>query len=212
MREAFASPARMAQARPDCPEPEGLWRGATGELRVTEIRDLIDHIAGCPSCAEDWRLAHEMSPRRETPVTGFPARRSQPRFTWWLAAAAVLLVFVSTPLWWDTVPVDSTDAVRAPGGSAAIQSLLAADVVLPRSNCILRWSAGPAPVGVYNLLVSTESFDVLVREEGLEAPTYRVPPNALERVPPGGKILWQIEVIGTADDRLVSPTFVQRLE
>jgi len=211
LREAFTSLARGAVARPDCPEPER--QAARGELPAAEIQNLVDHTAGCPSCAEDWRLAHQLAPEAKPSVANPPTKQSQSGFSWWLAAAAaVLLVFVSVPLWRASTPVDSPEAIRAPGESAAIRSLIPDDDVLSRADCILRWSSGPYPMSGYNLLVSTESFDVLIRREGLEEPTYRVPPETLDQVPPGGKILWQVEAIGPTNRRLVSPTFVHHLE
>lgn len=213
LREAFASLSQGAEGRPDCPEPERLWQAANGDLPAAEIQSLVDHTAGCASCAEDWRMAHELAPKAEPTVAAFPTKRPQPRPTWWLAAAAALLLaLVSAPLWRASTPVDSPETVRTPGDSVAILSLIPDDGVLSRDDCVLRWSSGPAPVVAYKLLVSTESFEVLTRQEGLEEPTYRVPSEVLRQVPAGGKILWQVEAVGPADRRFLSPTFIHRLE
>ncbi len=100
LRDAFASLAPTAEARADCPEPERVWRAAAGEVPSAEIRALVDHTAGCPSCAEEWRLARELVPNVQGSVANFPVERRAPRSGWWLAAAAAgLLVVAGVPLW-----------------------------------------------------------------------------------------------------------------
>jgi len=214
LREAFASLARTAATTTNCPAPETLWRAAAGELPA-EVRDLVDHTVGCPSCAEEWRLARELISNAPSSVADLPVDLSQSRSGWWLAAAAAaVVVVVGVPLWRATVPGGPPDAetLRAPGDFLTVESLVAEDVVLSRTSCDLRWTAGAEPGLTYDLLVATESLDVLIREEGLEEAAYRVPAEVLDGVPPGGKLLWQVEAIGLSGSRVTSRTFVHRLQ
>lgn len=212
LRKAFASLARTAVAEPDCPEPERIWRAAAGELPA-EVQDLVGHIAGCPTCAEEWRLARELIPDAQPSVASLPASLPRYRSRRWLAAAAALVfTLVGVQLWRASIPTKPPDTVRAAGDPVPVESLLGEDVVLSRSDCSLRWTSGGDWVLTYDLLVATESFDVLVRAEGLAETAYRVPREALDQVPPGGKILWQVEAIGPSGHEVVSPTFVHRLE
>lgn len=44
----------------DCPPPEALWAASNQECSPKEQRRIVLHIAQCPACAADWRLARSM--------------------------------------------------------------------------------------------------------------------------------------------------------
>src|SRR5689334_24928550 len=93
LRTAFTAPVPAAWSPESCPEPDRIWEAVRGELPPDEIREIVDHVAVCASCAEDWRIAAEFeresqSQEREAVVRPFPVRRFQP----WIAAAAAALV------------------------------------------------------------------------------------------------------------------------
>ena len=211
-RGAFASLASRAAGGRDCPEPRELWDAATGRMPTERIRQLVEHTVTCPGCAEDWRLARELGRETVGGVARFPARRAGRRVRWALAAAAVLVALIAIPLWRGRAPVDAPELVRASGEQAPVHSLLADDVVLPRTDCVLRWSLGARQADSYDLLVSTEELEILIDERGLEEPRYRVPAAALERVPAGGEIFWRVEAKLVNGDRATSPTFVNEVE
>ncbi|MFP5286809.1 MAG: zf-HC2 domain-containing protein, partial [Thermoanaerobaculia bacterium] len=86
LRAAFTTPDPTSQDCASCPEPDRIWEAVRGELPPEEVRDIVDHVAVCASCAEDWRIAVEFekeSARQEKTavVRSFPARRFQP----WIA-------------------------------------------------------------------------------------------------------------------------------
>src|SRR5262249_18733624 len=129
-----------------CPPPERLWATLARELPPEERRDVIDHIAGCASCAEAWRLAVEIHPE---PLSTTPSasrtwlvRVFAPTSLVPLAAAAALLLAVGGGLVLVQRPKTSTPGYREAGPSP-ITSLLSEREPLSREAFRLRWSPGP---------------------------------------------------------------------
>jgi hypothetical protein len=141
------------------------------------------------------------------------AQRLEPASAgWWtgwakLAAGLVAAALVvGVPLVLDSPETSYRDA--APG---VIQSRIAEDSPLPRSACVLRWSAGP-PGSRYSIHVTTPELETLARARGLETAEFPVPETALEALPQGARILWQVEAAYPDGTRVTSPTFVSRIE
>ncbi len=55
VRTAFQTAA--AAPGPACPEARVLSDAARGRLPAEAVRPLVDHLAGCPACADAWRQA-----------------------------------------------------------------------------------------------------------------------------------------------------------
>jgi hypothetical protein len=91
----------------------------------------------------------------------------------------------------------------------ALRSLLPPAAALPRAACVLRWTDLGAR---YSVSVLSKDLRPLAAADGLERPEYTVPAAALEPVPTGGEIVWSVEARWPDGRRLVSPTFVSRLE
>jgi ferric-dicitrate binding protein FerR (iron transport regulator) len=93
LRAAFAAPAATAPDPESCPAPEVIWAAVRSELPPRELREMVEHTAGCAACAEDWRLAAELE-RESSAAAAAPApgRVLQGRFGQWrpLMAAAAL--------------------------------------------------------------------------------------------------------------------------
>src|SRR5690349_6858129 len=98
LRTAFAAPAGKAAPEPEaCPPSDTFWLAVRGELRPGELRGILDHIATCPACAEDWRIAMAFEEESRTAATNAVANRPANGKTWhrgWMAAAAAILVAV----------------------------------------------------------------------------------------------------------------------
>ena len=111
---------------------------------------------------------------------------------------------------WQFQPWRSEPPVYRSAEPRSIASLLPPGDRLSREQPVLRWTALDG--ARYRVRVLTPDLDVLDEAEDLAAPEYRLPPAVLQRVPAGGRILWQVEarVPGTA--AVVSPTFSVRLE
>ena len=53
----FASAFTSAVPSDSCPAAERLLDAASGDTTPTQRKDVVDHLAACPVCAELWRLA-----------------------------------------------------------------------------------------------------------------------------------------------------------
>jgi anti-sigma factor RsiW len=221
LRAAFAVLAEGAHPRADCPEGERLWDAIGGELPAAETREMVEHTASCPSCAEAWRLARELERGAREELAGESqagvsraetSRWAVPRGGWrWLAAAAaVLLALVGVRLWW-TPPVDGPPAEFRSPTVGTIRSLLVDGAPLPRAEFRLRWEA-PPHAARYEVLVTTEALEVISTARGVGTPEYQVPETQLEDLPSGARVLWQVEALLEDGGSALSPTFVNRLE
>lgn len=201
MRAAFAArPARGAAA--DCPPPDRLWDAQLGTLSGSRARAVVEHMASCPSCAEDWRLASALAPaedgrrvRRRRHLGGLLAVASA------LAAVLVLALPLLRP-----AREESPAVYRG-----ARPYLEAADQVCVRSDCVLTWAPGPSGA-VYDLSITTVDFDLVVAERGLMTASYRVPPERLASFPAGSELYWQVKASFPDRSSAVSKTLVLTLE
>jgi hypothetical protein len=215
LRDAWAKSSGEDTPRPDCPEPAALWDAARGEAAPGEAHLLVRHTAECPACAEAWRLAVEVgrgmveAPGLE-PVAAARTRRPAGPLAWvGIAAAAAAIAVGGAAL------VGRGREAERPlfrdSEQLALRALVPESVPLPRTRCVLRWSGGPAGTR-YNVEVATERLEILDRARDLDRPEYRVPAKALAAVPPGARLLWQVELRAPDGSRLTSATFVNRLD
>ena len=127
----------------------------------------------------------------------------------WLAAAAALLLSTTIGLVW-LLNGPSGDEFRAPPGYV-VESLVPADMPLPRDGFTLRWTPGPEG-SRYQVRLTTEDLRVLATAADLTAPELVVEPAVLAGLPGGASVLWQVDVSLPAGQRITSPTFVTRVE
>lgn len=226
LRETFAA----GSGRPvpeECPEPGRLWEGAAGELPADELRTVIDHLAACPDCSEEWRLAlavreeAEDQARRPEAAAAASTASAERRARWgalprtarrWAAAAAVAVIGLGLAgVWWSQQQGPDGPAVYRQGEEVAIESLLPEGESLSREEPVLRWSAGPEG-STYDVLVSTEELATVAEAAGLTEPEYRISGDALEGLPSATRILWQVEAVTPDGNRIASATFVTELE
>lgn len=221
LRETFAD----GSGRPEpeaCPEPDRLWEAVAGELPADELRTVVDHLAACPDCSEEWRLAlavrreaEEEARRHEPAAAPFaPSARWGGRARRWAAAAAVAVIGVGLAgVWWSRQGGPGEPIVYRQGEEVAIESLLPEGEPLSRDEPVLRWSAGPEG-STYGVLVSTEDplAGSLAEAAGLAEPEYRIPAEALDGLPSGARILWQVEATTAEGQQITSPTFISTIE
>ena len=220
LRAAFAAP----DAAPDpesCPSPETIWSAVRGELPPQPMREVVEHTALCPACAEDWRLAAELSRQQgEAAVTapGMPGKVIQGRFGRWrpLAAAAALAagLLIAVGVYRTggrTGGLGVQEPAYREARHAGIRSLLAAGQALPRQAAVLRWSP-LAGVTAYDVQVSTEDLRTVATAKGQTAAEYRVPASALAALPPGTRLLWQVDAVRADGTHETSPTFTTPLQ
>jgi hypothetical protein len=209
LREAFQALGETSREAPSAEELERVWRAVTGDLPAPERRELVDRMATDAGLAETWRAAQEVwrAAPRDTPSEKPSARFRLPS---WLAAAAVLFVGIAASLVFQLWPT-SNDTFRDPD-HYVIEPLVAADATLPRDAFRLRWTPGP-PDSRYQVQVTTEDLQVLTTVQNLTVPELALEPDLLSSVPPGGRVLWQVEVTLPGREGTVSSrTFIVRVQ
>jgi hypothetical protein len=218
LRAAFAAPAAIAPDPESCPAPEVIWAAVRGELPPRELREVLEHTASCTACAEDWRLAAELD--RQSAATAdvvtTPGKVITGRFGQWrafagvAALAACLLIAIGLNRTGEVGPKDPTYR-DVPATGAVVRSLLPDGQALPRQAAVLRWTPVTGAVS-YDVRVSTEDLRVVQTAQGQTATEYRVPESALAGLPPGAKLLWQVEAVFPDGTRQSSPTYGNPLQ
>ena len=198
LREWFDAAADEAAPSAACPSPEILWAGANGELAGDRLERLVDHLATCASCDEDWKLAIEIG-------ATIPDRRQSPVGLWIALAAAAVIVIAAAVELRPHRPPSPTSAqpsvtFRAPN-APTIATLIPDGAELPRDRVQLRWSA-LGEGARYGVEVATEDLTVVDRVEGLTTNGYVVPAAKTQDLPPGTRLVWQVSAT-TADGRQV---------
>jgi len=162
----------------------------------------VDELLANPEAAEAWRLARELA-------TEHAAEEAAPGREWskWLAIAAVLVL--AAGVGWRFLGT-SPDPVYRGSETRTIASALAADTVLPRTQPVLRWTSVEG--GRYRVRVLTPDLELLEESEESTAVEHTVSAASLARVPPGGRIFWQVEARVPEGGAIVSPTFSTRIE
>jgi hypothetical protein len=216
LRAAFAAPAvsaKGAKEEPEaCPPSDRIWLAVRGELPPDELRGIVDHIATCSACAEDWRIAmvFEEESRAVVPAPPLPLRTKTVtvRHRAWMAiAASILVAVVGFQLRQPKVP--EQEAIDRGGVPTGVQSLVTEP--LPRDAFVLRWKASPVAES-YNLQVSTIGYDPLFQADGLTSTKCRVPAESLTRMRSGDKVLWAVTPVARGGDLLPLQTFQTSLK
>jgi hypothetical protein len=202
--------AALASLRGDVDSPSDAGRpldagrifdAVHGRLSVEERRAVVDELLANPAAAEAWRLARELSP--ETAAAEAPQRE----WSKWLAIAAVVVLAVGAG--WRFLGT-SPEPVYRGSETRTIASALAADALLPRARPVLRWTAVEG--GRYRVRVLTPELELLEESQESTAVEHAVSAASLSRVPPGGRIFWQVEARVPDGGAIVSPTFSTRIE
>ena len=212
LRAAFQAPAGAAPAPETCPDPETIWAGVRGELPPQEMREVLDHVASCAACAEDWRLAAEIEREASRGATAAPGKVIVGRFGRFrsLAAAAAIAagLLVAVNVYRDSGPQEPT---YRNAEQTDVRSLLPEGAALPRQGAVLRWSPVPGATS-YDVQVSTEDLQVVATAQGQTATEYRIPESGLRNLAPGTSLLWQVDAVFPDGTRQSSPTFTSPLK
>jgi hypothetical protein len=192
---------------------ERIWLAVSGALPPEERRELVERTATDPGCAEAWRVASELWRASQAAGVG-GAAVAAPRLTtrWtppWLSAAAALLLVTAIGVV-SLLNRRPGDEFRASSGFV-VESLVPADMALPRDAFRLRWTPGPEG-SRYQARVTTEDLQVLATAADLTAPEFSVDPAVLSGLPGGASVFWQVDVSLPNGERLMSSTFITRVE
>jgi hypothetical protein len=191
LRVAFAADDRGPAPGETCPDPAALWEVQHEPGGGQPARRVVDHVARCPTCAAEWRLA-----------MGEGARAGAAALAAGLGAVAILGPWRPEP---------GAPPFRSLRGDAAIRSIVPEDRALPRGAFVLRWSS-VAPQARYSVVVTLPSLRSVASARGLEDPEFQVPESALDGLPAGSPIVWRVEATPPGGARVSSPTFVHRIE
>jgi len=194
LRAAFAEPDGDPPQPELCPSTEEIWAGVHGELALARLRDVVEHLASCSSCAEAWRIALLLE-RPETAAAAEEAGSAEDAPAGALAAAAAAAVLAVGLGVHFSGERDGPTIVAQRGGSeprTATQWLTTKDAALPRSGARLLWR-GP-PGASYDLTVGlVDERGIappisIAAAHGLTAAEYTLPARALERLPAGADL------------------------
>jgi hypothetical protein len=182
-------------------DAEELYEAAAGNLDSARRVEIIDHVAKCAECTQAWRIALEVGARHaRVSVTQRPWRFA-------LAASVILAVGLVTYL---VIPVEQgTPQYRE--GVDPLAPVSAIGNTLPRDRFTLRWSAGPAGT-TYLVRLSTADLTSLLVQPDLAVTELTVPSSVLTNVKTGDELLWQVEAQLPDGRRVVSQTYVVRVE
>ncbi len=205
LRRAFASGDPPAEAPGPSPSPEEVWRAAAGELDPARTRELAERLVDDPQLAREWRIALDLV-REER---GAAAGDTVPFRTRWrrplLAAAASALIALGTAAMWHLA------RPRAPVYRAAdrpgIEAVAGDREALPRDVFVLRWSPIEGATA-YRVTVSDARLELVHEQDGIRATSLHVPPEDLESVAAGERVLWQVTAVTDDGTTVTSPTFV----
>jgi len=206
MRQALGDEG--APSTPSCPPAQRIWQASVGELGPGEVREVLDHVAGCAHCAWAWKLAVELD--RDSPAVEdedavvVAAAAARPANTGWIwagvAVAAVALFALTVPT---LLPPPADPGPWRAGEVSQIRTTVER---LPRDAFVLRWEGAPEQVR-FEVTVTTEDLRVLHRVTELEQPELLVPASSLDEVPDGGVVLWRVELVRADGTRTTGGAF-----
>jgi hypothetical protein len=203
LRDAFLRDTDIAGDGRDCPSAERIRRSATGGASRDEDRLLIAHLAECGVCAANWRIAREMLGAEED-VAAPPApalRRYGPALA--LAASLTLAVGLGFLIAPDAL---RDEAVYRVAGADWLEPLPGDGATLPRDAFDLRWGAGPLG-STYDVRATTEQLDLVAEGLRLDRPRFHVPAEALDPLPDGARVAWQVTAHLPDGGRVESESF-----
>jgi hypothetical protein len=213
-REAFLADVEVHSDGERCPDAERIWSSAAESPPAGRDDDLLLHLGECGACAAAWRVARELDrddvAEREARETGRASTGWRSARLRWGAAAALLIaaaalgvIFIGP---WTTEP----PVYRTQEGYRLLPSGEDGES-LPRGSFVLRWTAGPVG-STYDVRVTSEELDLLARGSRLEQPTFQVPAEALEELPSGARIFWQVTAHLPDGRRVDSASFLALIE
>jgi len=211
LRDLLASVAETAGDGADCPDPNRLWLSGRDELDPAENERVVAHLADCTNCGMAWRVARDLAPR--TAVIELEGKRSWIPLTNWmrLAAAAVLIIAVGGAYYLLSPRVVDRESAYRTQDNGSLHSLVDETVPLPRNDFVLRWTAGPEGT-LYDVIVTSETMEILARGLELDEPEYQVSATALDAVEPGSRVFWQVSARLPDGRHMESDAFIVLVE
>lgn len=199
-----------APAVSPCPSPEEIWAAVTLECSPEKRREIIAHVAKCPACAEDWRVAQsfpkdlpaefgaippvELQAANEAP----PPRNNVVSLHKWkrvaapLAAVAAVLALIYIP--WRANNSNSGLELPKPGGDPVYRKADTGAAPLKQSFDPaqgFRWAPSKDPGAVYEVSIFDNDFRPVHTVSGIRTPELKLSPE-LRTLLPAGEFSWQV--------------------
>jgi hypothetical protein len=128
----------------------------------------------------------------------------------WVAAAAVLIVAVGLGVQYLRPEVEEEPVYRAQESAWVLMEGEDGEA-LPRESFVLRWSDGPHG-STYDIRVMTEELEMVAEARMLELSEFQVPPGAMQALPAGARIFWQVTAHSPDGRRIDSDSFLAVIE
>jgi hypothetical protein len=211
LRNAFVADAELQAEGANCPPAEKILESVRGELSGKDDEGVLFHVGECGACAAAWRLARELA-EEKIPVGRTHRARGPTILSWgrWVAAAAVLIVAVGLGLQFMGPEVEEPAVYRTQESDWLLLEGEDGES-LPRGSFILRWSDGPEG-SRYDIRVMTEELDLVAEARMLELSEFQVPPGAMQALPAGARIFWQVTAHSPDGRRIDSDSFLAVIE
>lgn len=207
--------------RGPCPSTEQLLDTLGSKSEIADRRGVIEHLARCPACAEDWRIARELSVSfaTEADLPGAVSGADTPRHTrpvvaWWaqprwpLTAAAAALVLLAAGTF--TTNIDDRRAPTQPEPGAFRNDATAVESSTSEhhfnwSDARMRWPAGP--VGAqYELSFHRSDLTTIDLRIQAGSPGVTLAPADMAVLRGEGEFYWQVRTVAPDGRTQVGPT------
>jgi len=206
LRTAFASDERgPVDDGKSCPSSGRIWDAAHARLDPFEARVLADHVAACPACAADWRVAL----RGESRAVSAAGPHKSRRWVSYVGAAAIVAGLGWALLLGLRLAPQQPPGFRAPPD--AIRSLVPENEPLSRQAAVLRWTPLEGDVR-YTVVVTLPDLSSLVVGRELDTAEFEIPAEVLRGLPPGQTIVWRVEARFVDGGHRESGAFLGRLD
>lgn len=110
--------------------------------------------------------------------------------------AAMVVAAVGLGLWRPWSPPTPPPGQRTGDETEVLRSRVDPEVALPRQAFILSWEVQPPWRDArFSVVVTTEDLTPVAEAHGLEETSYRVPTEALAKLPAGVRLFWRVEAV-----------------
>lgn len=199
--EAFAS---LEGTRSGLVDSERVFDALHGDVSAEERRAVVDELLADADAAEAWRLAVELTPEPQARPRTFSVLP-----TGWVSLAAAAALVAATG--WQLARPRPVDQPTYRGSTAhSIASALPPGAAITRTTPTLRWTGVEG--GRYRVRVLSADLTMIAQSDELTLTEYTLTPSALDQIPVGAHILWQVTARIPTEGIVESPTFYTRLK
>lgn len=231
LKELYQQHTARCAARPrGCPDEELLVNAALKRLTNREREELVDHLAACSDCAQEYRLINsiKLAPQPIAAEYGQPAVNSRSagsvarclailrdfseRLLWsarWRVAAVALIMLIAAGaslMIWRAERFEDEAISNVRGNAAIMMQVEPPDrAVLVETPASFSWSKVESAVNYKIVVYDIESTPIWESAATTET-TISLPEKVRNELPKGGQIYWRVFIFGS-DGELRSELF-----